>query len=657
MSLDMKLTKDEECDSMDSTKYRVMIGNLLYLITSRLDIMFSVCLCVRFQEDHKTTHLEAVKLIFQSIKDTTHLGLWYPKGTSIETVVYADFDHAGDYVDRQSTSGICTFVGCCVTSCFSKKRTALAISMTEAKYVSAGKACQQALWMKQALIDYDIRLEDVPIMCNKKGALDRSKNPVQHSRTKHIEICHHFLRDNVQKGNITIEKVTSKDNITDILTIPLKLYDSWASHIRLFIKGKKHGRMMLDSIDNGPLVYPTVKENGLTRPKKYSKLTEAQQLQDDYDVQATNIIIHGLPPDVYALVNHQEVAKDIWDIVKKLYAYLSQHERHANEVRISRERYLDSLASVANSPTLYNPSQSLQHLDSGLAVPMFQQREGPIECINKAMEFLSVVASRVTVQQVQGRQNQSYASTENRGIATTSKGNVVAGPSRVVMCYNHQGEGHMARQCTQPKRPDPGISEVLVAQQTIPYNSSFQTDDLDVYDSDYDNLSLAKVILMANLSSCDPKVLFEAPYSNSYPNESQDAVIQDTNPSTPNDLLVLSLVKQMTDHLAHLDKENQTTKKRLVPRPEGKTIIKTKWIFKNKKDKSSLVTQNKARLVAVGYSQQEGINYNETFAPVDRIEAIHLFLAYAAHKDFTVFQMDVKTTFLNGILKEEVYVG
>ncbi|GJV77386.1 retrovirus-related pol polyprotein from transposon TNT 1-94 [Tanacetum coccineum] len=96
---------------------------------------------------------------------------------------------------------------------------------------------------------------------------------------------------------------------------------------------------------------------------------------------------------------------------------------------------------------------------------------------------------------------------------------------------------------------------------------------------------------------------------------------------------------------------------RLVPRPEGKTIIKTKWIFKNKKDESSLVIRNKARLVAVGYCQQEGIDYDETFAPVARIEAIRLFLAYAAHKGFTVFQMDVKTAFLNGILKEEVYVG
>nr|GFB91847.1 hypothetical protein [Tanacetum cinerariifolium] len=77
----------------------------------------------------------------------------------------------------------------------------------------------------------------------------------------------------------------------------------------------------------------------------------------------------------------------------------------------------------------------------------------------------------------------------------------------------------------------------------------------------------------------------------------------------------------------------------------------------NKKDESSLVIHNKARLVAVGYSQQEGIDYDETFAPVARIEAIRLFLAYATHKDFTVYQMDVKITFLNGILKEEVYIG
>ncbi|GJZ37691.1 hypothetical protein Tco_0583882 [Tanacetum coccineum] len=179
MSTETKLTKDEEGESVDNTRYRGMIG-------------------------------------------TTHLGLWYPKGSDIETILYADSDHAGDYVDRKSSSGICTFMRCCLTSWFSKKQTALAISTTEAKCVSARKACQQALRMKQALVDYGISLDDIHIMCDKKGAIDLTKNPVQHSRTKHIEIRHHFLRDNAQKGNISIEKVSSEDNIADILNKPLK---------------------------------------------------------------------------------------------------------------------------------------------------------------------------------------------------------------------------------------------------------------------------------------------------------------------------------------------------------------------------------------------------------------------------------------------------
>ncbi|GJU15210.1 retrovirus-related pol polyprotein from transposon TNT 1-94 [Tanacetum coccineum] len=130
MSSDIKLTKDEECESVDSIKYRGMIGSLLYLTASRHDIMFSVFICALFQEALKTSHLEA--------------------GTDIETVVYADSDHVGDYVDRKS------IVGCCLTSWFSKKQTALTISTTEAEYVSVEKACQQALWMKQALINYDV---------------------------------------------------------------------------------------------------------------------------------------------------------------------------------------------------------------------------------------------------------------------------------------------------------------------------------------------------------------------------------------------------------------------------------------------------------------------------------------------------------------------
>ncbi|GJW61686.1 hypothetical protein Tco_0111021 [Tanacetum coccineum] len=101
--------------------------------------------------------------------------------------ILADSDHARNYVDRKSTSSVCTFMGCCLTSWFSMKQTALAISITEAKYVSIGKACQQELWMKQALVDYEIKLNDSLVQCDNKGAID--------------------LR------NISIEKVSLEDNV------------------------------------------------------------------------------------------------------------------------------------------------------------------------------------------------------------------------------------------------------------------------------------------------------------------------------------------------------------------------------------------------------------------------------------------------------------
>ncbi|GJR53692.1 retrovirus-related pol polyprotein from transposon TNT 1-94 [Tanacetum coccineum] len=95
----------------------------------------------------------------------------------------------------------------------------------------------------------------------------------------------------------------------------------------------------------------------------------------------------------------------------------------------------------------------------------------------------------------------------------------------------------------------------------------------------------------------------------------------------------------------------------LVDRPLCKNVINMKWLWKNKRDEENIVIRNKARLVAKGYSQQEGIDFEESFAPVARLEAVRLFVAYATHKSFPVYQMDVKTTFLNGPLKEVVYVN
>ncbi|GJW55717.1 retrovirus-related pol polyprotein from transposon TNT 1-94 [Tanacetum coccineum] len=236
------------------------------------------------------------------------------------------------------------------------------------------------------------------------------------------------------------------------------LYDSWKSRMELYIENRENKRMILNLVHNGLLVWPTVVEDdGTTRTKRYEELSVAEKLQADCDLKATNIVLQGL------------------------------------------------------------------------VVPVFNQGDDPIACLNKAMASLIVVASsrfpstnnqvrtssnlrnqatiqddRVTVQQVQRRQGQIYAGTSYKGNATSSGENNTGGQTRVVKCYNCQGEGHMARQCTQPKRPrntawfkekamlaeasesgqifneeqlaflaDPGIPDGQAARTTIPNTAAF----------------------------------------------------------------------------------------------------------------------------------------------------------------------------------------
>ncbi|GKB59538.1 hypothetical protein Tco_0915724 [Tanacetum coccineum] len=148
------------------------------------------------------------------------------------------------------------------------------------------------------------------------------------------------------------------------------LYDSWKSIMELYMMNRPHGRMILASVEKGPLVWPTITVDGATRPKEYTELTAAETIQADCDIKAINIILQGIPPEIYALVSQHRVAKDIWEKIQllmqgtsltkqereylhttnvdQIHAYLEQHERHANEVRLMHERNSDPLALVAS---------------------------------------------------------------------------------------------------------------------------------------------------------------------------------------------------------------------------------------------------------------------------------------------------------------------
>ena len=133
---------------MDQTKYRGLIGSLLYLIASKPDIMFNVCLCARFQSNPKESHFTAIKSIMKYLQGTPNVGLWYPSEVSLNLVGYSDFDFAGCKIDRKSTSGTCHLLGSSLISWHSKKQACVALSTTEAEYIAIGSCCAQSLWIK-----------------------------------------------------------------------------------------------------------------------------------------------------------------------------------------------------------------------------------------------------------------------------------------------------------------------------------------------------------------------------------------------------------------------------------------------------------------------------------------------------------------------------
>src|ERR1044072_6596844 len=150
------MAKDEAGKPLDITKYRGMIGSLVYLTASSPDIMFSVCLCATYQSCTKESHLVAVKRILKYLKGTTNVGLWYPKNTMCDLVGYLDSDFAGCKTERKSTSGTCQILGNALVSWSCKKQACVALSTAEAEYIAAGSCCAQILYLKQQLSDYGL---------------------------------------------------------------------------------------------------------------------------------------------------------------------------------------------------------------------------------------------------------------------------------------------------------------------------------------------------------------------------------------------------------------------------------------------------------------------------------------------------------------------
>nr|GEV83619.1 hypothetical protein [Tanacetum cinerariifolium] len=680
-----------------------------------------VCACSRFQVTPKTLHLQVVKRIFWYHKGQLKLDLWYPKVSSFDLKLYSDSDYAGANLDKISTKGGCQFLGRRLISWQYKKQTIVATSVIEAEY-----------------------------------------NLVFHSKTKHIEIRHHFIRDTYEKKLIQVLKIHTNDNVADLLTkafdvsskelaslkktalgkdisnplmvgrfpkttlptrfektepknytddyllktlktmfeqpdaeasvwrdhkgryglakryhlthftleqmlnnvrleveeesemslellrlvrrqlnegiyvileedfdalldegskilhsiggtilkeeiffefdefmamaadensesesdtkelpfgiIPINtdykiktsleeplmdlkradnrppmlekdMYDSWKSIMELYTMNRQHGRMILVSVENGPLIWPSIEENGVTRPNKYSELSATEAIQADCDVKATNIILQGLPPEVYALFSNHRDTKELWERIQLLMQGTS----------LTKQEWECKLYDEFDKFSY----KKRKHYKGG----------DPIDVINHMMGDTSLAAGT-------SRTYTSGASGNNFG------------KQRTVICYNCKGECHTSKQCTKPKRKGMSHGSRIRTSTHIDYHHPqccLLTDELDAHDSDCDEINTAKVVLTENLSHCGSDDLADVhnhnnmnhnminqavqvmplseqsnivnqseteitsdsniiPYSQ-YVNESQQAAVQNSNSLAQQDALILSKAQQLEPKL------------------------------------------------------------------------------------------------------------
>nr|GEV68235.1 hypothetical protein [Tanacetum cinerariifolium] len=304
------------------------------------------------------------------------------------------------------------------------------------------------------------------------------------------------------------------------------LYDSWKTRMELYMQNREHERMILKSVEHGPLIWPTIEENGVTRTKKYSELSATEKIQVDCDMKANNIILQGDDP----------IGAN-----NKMMSFMST---------VVSSRFPTTNNQLINS---FNPRQQATIHDG-----------------------------RVTVQPVQGRQFFYAIGTSGTRANTLGTGGNYSSQQRVVKCFNYQGEY-------------PGIAEGPVTQSVITHNETYQVDDLDAYDSDCDEISTAKAVLMANLSSYGSDVFSEVHTDNLIANESLSAELErykervklleerkNVNLSTREKIIMNDIIREKNAQFADFEKEINHFKQTLFENlKETKLLTKTFNVFKN----------------------------------------------------------------------------
>nr|GEU69669.1 retrovirus-related Pol polyprotein from transposon TNT 1-94 [Tanacetum cinerariifolium] len=485
---------------VDQTKYRSMVEALMYLTASRPNIKHATCYCARYQAKLTEKHLTAVKWIFWYLKDTINMGLWYPKDTGGDKLV----------------------------SWSSKKQDCTSMSSAEAEYVSLSACCAQVLWLRTQLTDYGFHFDKIPMYCDSKAAIAISCNPVQHSRTKHIDVRYHFIKEKVEKT--------------------------------------LHAYFAAEGIQHQTFVAQTPEQNGIVE-RRNRTLGEAAR---------TMLSAAKVPLFFWA----EAIATACFTQNRSL--VIPRHEKtpyHIINDRKPSVKFFYIFGSVVSKSSAVSaadgPNQRQNH-----TTPFNNHTTPAPTC--QAPPLAPTVISSENINQAE-----SYAT--NDQVADDEFINIFSTPI--------QDQGEMSTRHVDSLN-------MHTFYQRYPFEHRWiKNHPLEQVIGNPSQSVRTRCQLESNAEMC----MFALTVSRTEPKNIKEAMTDS------------AWIESMQEELHQFDRLDVWE---LVDRPLCTNVINLKWLWKNKRDEENTVIRIKSRLVANGYAQKEGVNFEESFAPVAQLEAV-----------------------------------
>jgi len=222
MEQKLKLSKFERGELVNSTKYRKLVGSLIYLTNTRPNLSYLVSILSRFMQEPRESHWNSAKRVLRYIQGTKDFGLLYKRNKNFTLVGYSDVDFAGDIDDRTSTSGYLMNMGSTKVSWNCKKQTTMVNSSAEVEYISSWEATCEIVWIRRILQDLgETQKSPTTLLIDSQSAINMDKYPLFHSKTKHVDTKYHFIRSLIIKDIINPQLCPFEDQTSDIFTKPL----------------------------------------------------------------------------------------------------------------------------------------------------------------------------------------------------------------------------------------------------------------------------------------------------------------------------------------------------------------------------------------------------------------------------------------------------